>query len=219
MKCAAAAHQQKRLGVVLFLCATWRSLWNPPKQQKPGELGEMGSAGWQSHSHDSGSCKLSLQMLIQSRLPHQWPALPSLVPSMDSVPPAGTPPPAAPGTTFVGQWVPRALPCLQYSPPCLSSQARCPRNKMVNSRAVGKPGKIIMLMLLLSFSSRGNGALCSVWGSTFLKGLIGKKSSWESNEGDKGLENRACEGKTKRAGHVQSGEERAEGTHNCLRVC
>lgn len=135
----------------------------------------------------TGSCKLSLQMLVQSQLPHQQPALPSLVPSVDSVPPAGRQPPAPPGTTFVGQEVPRAVPCLQYSPPCLSSQARCPRNKMVNSRAVGKPGEIIMLMLLLSFSSRGNGALCSVWGSTFLKGLIGKKSSRESNKGDEGF--------------------------------
>lgn len=131
--------------------------------------------------------ELSLQALVQSRLPRQPPALPSLVPGMDSVPPAGRPPPAHPGPTFVVQRVPRAIPCLQYSPPCLSSQTRCPRNKMVNSRAVGKPGEIIMLMLLLSFSSSGNGALCSVWGSTFLKGLIGKKRSQESNEGDKGF--------------------------------
>lgn len=197
MKCAAATHRQKMLGAMLFLCAVWRSLWNPPRWQKTAEPGEMGSAGWHSHSRDSGPRKLSLQALVQSRLPRQPPALPSLVPGMDSVPPAGRPPPAHPGPTFVVQRVPRAIPCLQYSPPCLSSQTRCPRNKMVNSRAVGKPGEIIMLMLLLSFSSSGNGALCSVWGSTFLKGLIGKKRSQESNEGDKGFGKQGLWGKGK----------------------
>lgn len=33
----------------------------------------------------------------------------------------------------------------------------CSSNKMVNSRAVGKPGEMVMLLMLLSFSNRGNG--------------------------------------------------------------
>lgn len=50
-----------------------------------------------------------------------------------------------------------------------ASRTRCPSNKMVNSEAVGKPVEIIMLIMLLSFSNRGNGTLCLERAQFFFK--------------------------------------------------
>lgn len=60
-----------------------------------------------------------------------------------------------------------------------ASWTRCPSNKTVNNRAVGKPGEIIMLIMLLSFSNRGNGTLRLVRGTFFLK------INWEELTGKK----------------------------------